>query len=168
MRSEGDRVIELKFMRLPGNVDLPPPVYATPGAAGMDLMACLPEGPLRLDPGDVALISIGFAVELPPGTEMQIRPRSGLAVRHGLTIPNSPGTVDEDYRGPVKVALRNDGAEAFTISHGDRIAQAVIAPVLKPRIAEVDRLSDSERGAGGFGSTGLGAAGAAPPASRNG
>jgi dUTP pyrophosphatase len=146
---------EVKFMRLPGNVDLPPPSYATPGAAGMDLMACLPDGDMTLRPGATALIPTGFAVELPPDTEMQIRPRSGLAVKHGLTIPNSPGTVDEDYRGPVKVALRNTGPEAYTISHGDRIAQAVIAPVLKPRIVEVGDLSETKRGEGGFGSTGV-------------
>lgn len=145
----------VKFLRLPMNVDLPLPAYATPGAAGMDLMACLPDGAIEIDPGATVLIPIGFAVELPPGVEMQIRPRSGLAVRHGLTIPNSPGTVDEDYRGPVQVALRNTGTQAYRISHGDRIAQAVIAPVLKLRVAEVDSLSDTARGAGGFGSTGV-------------
>ncbi len=145
----------VKFLRLPENVDLPLPSYATPGAAGMDLRACLPDGDVVLDPGNIELIPIGFVVELPPCTEMQIRPRSGLAVKHGLTIPNSPGTVDEDYRGPVKVALLHAGTETFTISHGDRIAQAVIAPVLRPEIIEVDQLTETDRGSGGFGSTGV-------------
>ena len=145
----------IKFMRLPDNTDLPLPGYATPGAAGMDLMACLPDGGLTLDPGATALIPIGFAVELPTDTEMQIRPRSGLAVKHGLTIPNSPGTVDEDYRGPVMVALRNTGTAAYTVRHGDRIAQAVVAPVLKLPIVETDSLSETTRGSGGFGSTGF-------------
>ncbi|MCR9071839.1 MAG: dUTP diphosphatase [Alphaproteobacteria bacterium] len=144
----------LKFKRLPENADLPLPSYATAGAAGMDLRACIPNGAVTIEPGRIALIPIGFSVELPSGTEMQIRPRSGLATKHGLLVPNSPGTVDEDYRGPVQVALLNAGREAFTISHGDRIAQAVIAPVLKPEIVETETLSDTERGAGGFGSTG--------------
>ena len=148
-------MIAVKFLRLPENVDLPLPSYATPGAAGMDLRACLPDGDVMVSPGCIALVPTGFAVEIPSGTEMQIRPRSGLAVKHGLMIPNSPGTVDEDYRGPVKVALLNAGKEAFTIVHGDRIAQAVIAPILKPQIVEVDTLSETDRGTGGFGSTGV-------------
>lgn len=145
----------LKFLRLPENADLPLPSYATPGAAGMDLRACLPQGDVTLEPGDIKLIPIGFAVEIPKGTEMQIRPRSGLAVKHGLMIPNSPGTVDDDYRGAVQVALLHAGSAPFTISHGDRIAQAVIAPIVKPHIIEVDILSETDRGAGGFGSTGV-------------
>jgi dUTP pyrophosphatase len=144
----------LKFQRLPGN-DLPLPAYATPGAAGMDLRACLPDGPLVIAPGKVALAPTGFAVELPPRTEMQIRPRSGLAVRASILVPNSPGTVDEDYRGEVKVALLNAGTEPFTVAHGDRIAQAVIADVRRPEIVEVETVAETERGAGGFGSTGL-------------
>ncbi len=145
----------LKFLRLPGN-DLPLPAYATPGAAGMDLRACLPDGPIRIPPGGVALVPTGFAVELPPGTEMQVRPRSGLATRAQLLVPNSPGTVDEDFRGQVHVALLNAGPRAFTVAHGDRIAQAVIADVRRPAIVEVDALSPTDRGAGGFGSTGTG------------
>ena len=145
----------VKFLRLLENRDLPLPSYATAGAAGMDLRACLPDGDITLEPGNITLIPTGFAVEIPQGTEMQIRPRSGLAVKHGLMIPNSPGTVDEDYRGPIKVALLNAGTDPFTIGHGDRIAQAVIAPVLKPQIMEVTSLSETDRGVGGFGSTGV-------------
>lgn len=148
------KMTTVKFKRLAANIDLTLPSYATVGAAGMDLRACLPDGSVILEPGDIRLIPTGFAVELPQGTEMQIRPRSGLATKHGILVPNSPGTVDEDYRGPVLVALLNAGREAFSINHGDRIAQAVIAPVLKPAIVETDTLSDTGRGAGGFGSTG--------------
>ena len=144
----------LKFLRLPRN-DLPLPAYATPGAAGMDLRACLPDGPITIEPGAIALIPTGFIVELPSGTEMQIRPRSGIATRFSILIPNSPGTVDEDFRGELKAALMNAGREAFEVKHGDRIAQAVIADVRRPDLIEVDALSESERGAGGFGSTGL-------------
>lgn len=144
----------LKFKRTAENADLPLPSFATAGAAGMDLRACIPNGAVTIEPDRIALIPIGFSVELPSGTEMQIRPRSGLATKHALLVPNSPGTVDEDFRGPVQVALLNAGQEAFTINHGDRIAQAVVAPVLKPQIVEVETLSDTERGAGGFGSTG--------------
>ncbi|WP_321336878.1 dUTP diphosphatase [uncultured Cohaesibacter sp.] len=146
---------DVRFKRLPENKDLPLPAYATPGAAGMDLRACLPEGPVTIEPGRIALIPTGFAVELPPSTEMQIRPRSGLATKHGLLVPNSPGTVDEDYRGPIKIALLNAGSEAYMVTHADRIAQAVIADVRRPRIIEVTTLNDTVRGAGGFGSTGI-------------
>lgn len=145
----------IKFKRAEGNADLPLPGYATPGAAGMDLRACLPEGSLVFMPGELKLISTGFCVELPPDTEMQIRPRSGLALKHGFIIPNSPGTVDEDYRGCIMVGLYYLGTEPFTIAHGDRIAQAVIASVKRFAVTEVEALSDSERGQGGFGSTGL-------------
>lgn len=146
---------DVKFRRLPENADLPLPAYATPGAAGMDLRACLPDGPVEIAPGRIALLPTGFAVELPPGTEMQIRPRSGLATRHALLVPNSPGTVDEDYRGPVMIPLLNLGEAPFTVTHGDRIAQAVIAPVCRFGIVEVTELSDTARGSGGFGSTGV-------------
>ncbi len=144
----------LKFLRLPDN-DLPLPEYATPGAAGMDLRACLPDGSVTIAPGSIVLVPTGFSVGLPSGTEMQIRPRSGLATRASILIPNSPGTVDEDFRGEVKVALLNIGREPFEIAHGDRIAQAVIAPVLRPLIVEVAELTETERGSGGFGSTGM-------------
>lgn len=146
---------DVRFRRVDGNTDLPLPAYATPGAAGMDLRAFLPEGPVTFTQGELRLISTGFSVELPPGTEMQIRPRSGLALKHGLIIPNSPGTVDEDYRGTIMVGLYLLSATALTISHGDRIAQAVIADVRRVRPVEVETLSETQRGSGGFGSTGL-------------
>jgi dUTP pyrophosphatase len=145
----------IKFKRAEGNTDLPLPSYATPGAAGMDLRAFLPEGPVVFEQGDFNMISIGFHVELPSGTEMQIRPRSGLALKHGFIIPNSPGTVDEDYRGCLMAGLLYFGKRPFTIHHGDRIAQAVIADVRRFPTVEVEELSDTERGAGGFGSTGM-------------
>jgi dUTP pyrophosphatase len=121
---------EIKFKRADGNADLPLPAYATAGAAGMDLRAFLPDGPLLFEKGDIKLISTGFHVELPQGTEMQIRPRSGLALKHGFLIPNAPGTVDEDYRGVVMIGLYYIGSAPFTIQHGERIAQAVIADAL--------------------------------------
>lgn len=146
---------EIRFKRTAGNADLPLPAYATEGAAGMDLRACLPGGPIAFAHGEFRLIPTGFCVELPPGTEMQIRPRSGLALKHGFILPNSPGTVDCDYRGEVMVGLMYLGAEGFTIHHGDRIAQAVIADIRRLPVVEVAALSDTDRGAGGFGSTGL-------------
>jgi len=145
----------IKFKRIEDNKDLPLPAYATAGAAGMDLRAFLPEGPLSFSHGDLHLVSTGFCVELPPGTEMQIRPRSGLALKHGFLIPNSPGTVDEDYRGCVMVGLYYLGREPFVIHHGDRIAQAVIADVRRYPVVEAEALSESDRASGGFGSTGL-------------
>ncbi|MEM5521278.1 dUTP diphosphatase [Sulfitobacter sp. AS59] len=146
---------EIKFKRVAGNADLPLPDYATAGAAGMDLRAFLPDGPMVFTKGEIKLISTGFHVELPRKTEMQIRPRSGLALKHGFLIPNAPGTVDEDYRGVVMVGLYYIGDAPFEIQHGDRIAQAVIADVKRYATVEVDTLSNSTRGAGGFGSTGL-------------
>ncbi len=144
---------EIRFRRVEGN-DLPLPTYATEGAAGMDLRAFLPEGPVTFEQGQMKIISTGFSVELPRGTEMQIRPRSGLALKHGLIIPNSPGTVDEDYRGVVMVGLYLLGAAPLTINHGDRIAQAVIADVRRYPLVEVVELGETARGEGGFGSTG--------------
>lgn len=146
---------EVRFLRIDGNTDLPLPAYATAGAAGLDLRAFLPEGPVTFVQGQLHLISTGFCVELPPGTEMQIRPRSGLALKHGLIIPNSPGTVDEDYRGTILVGLYLLGPAPFTVSHGDRIAQGVIADVRRLCPVEVQALPDTERGSGGFGSTGV-------------
>ena len=138
---------------------LPLPSYETPGAAGADIRANLwPEdraSGFTLDPMHRAIVPTGLRVEIPLGYEMQIRPRSGLAVKHGITLPNTPGTIDSDYRGPLGVALINLGSDAYTIQHGDRIAQAVIAPVLQVRWTVVDRLSDTDRGSGGFGSTGI-------------
>lgn len=144
----------VRFARVPGNT-LPLPAYATEGAAGMDLRAFLPGGPVSFVHGQLEIISTGLMVELPAGTEMQIRPRSGLALKAGFIIPNAPGTVDADYRGVIHVGLYYLGRDGFTISHGDRIAQAVIADVLRPSVVEVEALSETGRGAGGFGSTGL-------------
>ncbi len=139
--------------RLPHGEGLPLPAYATDGAAGMDLLAALSE-PVTILPGARALIPTGLAVALPPGHEMQIRPRSGLALRHGITLPNSPGTIDEDYRGEIGVILLNAGGEPFTVERGMRIAQAVLSPVLRAAWQESEALEETERAAGGFGSTG--------------
>ncbi len=132
------------------------PAYKSDLAAGMDLAACLPEAQpeLVLLPGRIALVPTGLAIAIEPGYEAQIRPRSGLASRHGLTLPNAPGTIDADYRGEVVVPMINLGAEPFTITHALRIAQLVIAPVARAAILEVETLDDTARGAGGFGSTG--------------
>ena len=139
---------------------VPLPDYATAGAAGADLRANLPEadrdGGRVLRPMARALIPTGLRVEIPPGFEMQIRPRSGLALEHGLTLPNAPGTIDSDYRGPLSVIVQNLGTEADTIRHGERIAQAVLAPVIRAGFRIAGPLSDTVRGDGGFGSTGRG------------
>ncbi len=146
----------VRFRRLDGNHDLPIPAYATAGAAGFDLRAATPgDGPLTLVPGERALVPTGFACAVPHGYEMQIRPRSGLAVKHGISVVNSPGTVDSDYRGPLMVCLINFGNEPFTIRRGDRIAQAVIAPAPQLTLVEVDDLDSTIRGESGFGSTGV-------------
>lgn len=145
----------LRIRRLPHAHDLPLPAYETAGAAGLDLRAALPDGPLRLEPGERLLVPTGLVLELPVGTEGQVRPRSGLALRHGVTLLNTPGTIDADYRGEVRVVLINHGREAFTVAHGDRIAQLVVAAVLQAEIVEATELSDTTRGAGGFGSTGV-------------
>ncbi|WP_370228966.1 dUTP diphosphatase [Cognatishimia sp.] len=145
----------VKFKRTETNPDLPLPSYATAGAAAMDLRACLPEGDVSVEPGSLVMVPIGFCVELPQGTEMQIRARSGMALKRRLMIPNAPGTIDSDYRGEVIVGLFNYGAEAVTLAHGDRIAQAVVADVLQVACTEVTELSDTARGSGGFGSTGV-------------
>lgn len=134
---------------------LPLPSYETPGAAGADLRANLPDrSGITLAPGERALIPTGLRVEIPPGFEMQVRPRSGLALKKGLSLPNTPGTIDSDYRGPLGIILINHGQSPVTITHGDRIAQAVIAPVVQARFELTDTLSDTVRGEGGFGSTG--------------
>jgi len=145
----------VRFQRVAGNADLPLPAYATAGAAGLDLRAYLPDGPVVLELNRVHLVRTGFRVELPQATEMQIRARSGLALKHGIILPNAPGTVDEDYRGEVMVGLMNLGQAPFAITHGDRIAQAVIADVRRVTVTETETLSETTRGAGGFGSTGL-------------
>jgi len=127
------------------------PRYAHPGDAGMDLCAC---EPLRLEPGESGIVKTGIAIELPAGTEAQVRPRSGLALKHGVTVLNSPGTIDEGYRGEVGVILINHGKDAFVVQEGMKIAQMVIAPVMTVEIDSVDSLTDTSRGPGGFGSTG--------------
>lgn len=138
--------------------DLGLPAYETPGSAGADIRAnLLPEdrdSGFTLDPMHRAVVPTGLRVEIPVGFEMQIRPRSGLALKHGITLPNTPGTIDSDYRGPLGVALINLGAEPYTIRHGDRIAQMIVAPVIQVQFQVVDSLSDTARGVGGFGSTG--------------
>jgi dUTP pyrophosphatase len=141
--------------RLANNPDLPLPAYESDGAAGMDLRAAVSaEEPVVLRPGDRHAVPTGLAFALPDGFEGQVRPRSGLAARHGVTLLNTPGTVDADYRGEVKVILINLGAEDFTIRRGDRIAQLVIAPVTQAEWSEVASLDETVRGSGGFGSTG--------------
>ncbi|MDX1586072.1 MAG: dUTP diphosphatase, partial [Balneolaceae bacterium] len=134
--------------------DLSLPSYESTHAAGMDVRAALNE-PLELKPGQRALIPTGFQMALPEGYEAQIRPRSGLAYKHGVTMLNTPGTIDADYRGEVKVLAINHGDKVFTVNHGDRIAQMVIAPVQQMFAEEVENLPDSDRGSGGFGSTGI-------------
>ena len=144
--------------RLPHAADLPLPAYETAHAAGMDLRAALPaDEPLTLPPMGRALVPTGLAMALPEGFEAQVRPRSGLAAKHGVTVLNSPGTVDADYRGEVKVILVNLGDAPFTIARGDRIAQMIVAPVTRAEWTEVATLPDTARGAGGFGSTGIAA-----------
>ena len=138
---------------LPHGAGLPLPTYATAGSAGCDLVAAV-AAPVTLSPGARALIPTGFAMALPHGWEAQIRPRSGLALKHGLTCLNSPGTIDADYRGEVGVILANLGAEPFVVERGMRIAQMVIAPVHQARFERVEALDETTRGAGGFGSTG--------------
>jgi len=143
----------IQVRRLPHSQGLALPSYATPGAAGMDLLAAVAE-PVTIPPGARALIPTGLAIALPSGHELQIRPRSGLALKNGIVLPNSPGTIDEDYRGEVQVIVLNAGTEAFTVVRGMRIAQAVLAPVTRASWQEVAELPETTRAAGGFGSTG--------------
>lgn len=145
----------LRVMTLPHGEGLPLPAYQSVHAAGFDLLAAVPEGDApSLDPGERVLVPTGLVFEVPQGYEAQVRPRSGLALKHGITVLNSPGTIDADYRGEVKVMLINLGSESFLIQRGDRIAQAVIAPVTCVEIVTAKTLSDTSRGRGGFGSTG--------------
>jgi len=146
--------MKLALTRLAHGRDLPLPAYETPGAAGMDLRAAV-DAPVTLVPGARTLIPTGFSIAVPEGFEAQVRPRSGLALKQGLSIPNAPGTIDSDYRGEVKVILINLGQEPAQIARGDRIAQLVIAPVARADIVEVATLDETARGAGGFGSTGV-------------
>jgi len=146
---------EIAVRRLAHNIDLPLPAYETALAAGLDLRAAVPaDGPVVLAPGARALVPTGLAIALPAGFEAQIRPRSGLALKHGVTCLNTPGTIDADYRGEVQVLLVNLGDADFTIARGERIAQMIIAPVIQSVWREVATLDETDRGAGGFGSTG--------------
>ena len=145
-------MIELRLKRLPHGEGLPAPAYATAGAAGMDVVAA---EELVLPPGARHAIATGFALAIPEGFEVQVRPRSGLALKHGITCLNTPGTIDSDYRGEIKVILANLGADPFPIRRGDRIAQLVPAVVTRAALSEVAELDDTARGAGGFGSTGV-------------
>jgi len=145
-------MIKVKIVRLKEKASLP--AYATVHAAGMDVSACL-DAPVTVEASSSALIPTGLAIELPEGYEAQLRPRSGLALRHLISLPNSPATIDADYRGEVGVILINHGREPFTVNHGDRIAQMVVSKVDRVAFEEVDSLSDTERGEGGFGHTGV-------------
>ena len=145
--------VTVTIKRLAHGEGLELPAYATKGAAGMDLLAAV-STPVSIPPGGRALIPTGFCIALPPGYELQIRPRSGLALKNGITLPNSPGTIDEDYRGEVGVIVLNMGDEAFEVTRGMRIAQAVLAPVVRASWNEVTELDETARGSGGFGSTG--------------
>ena len=147
--------VEVRIMRLPHGADLPLPSYQSEQAAGLDLLAAVPaDAPLTLSPGARVLVPTGVAIALPPDHEAQVRPRSGLAARHGLTVLNAPGTIDADYRGEVQVLLINLGSEAVAIARGMRIAQLVIAPVTHATLSEVQSLDETLRGKSGFGSTG--------------
>lgn len=145
--------IEVQIMRLPHGADLPLPAYATAGAAGLDLLAAV-AGDISIPPGGRALIPTGLAIALPAGYELQIRPRSGLALKNAILVANSPGTIDEDYRGEIQIIILNAGTAAFTVTRGMRIAQAVLAPVVRLAWVQVDQLTATARAAGGFGSTG--------------
>lgn len=144
--------IEIRLKRLPHGEGLPVPAYATAHAAGMDVVSA---EEVTLEPGERHAVATGFAMAIPEGYEVQVRPRSGLALKHGISLPNTPGTIDADYRGELKVILINHGAEPFVIGRGDRIAQLVAAPVQVATFAEVAELDDTVRGSGGFGSTGV-------------
>ena len=144
-------MIRIAITRLPHGEGLPLPAYASHGAAGMDVVAA---EDVTLQPGERQAVATGFAIAIPPGHEVQVRPRSGLALKHGITCLNTPGTIDEDYRGEVKIILANLGLEPFDVRRGERIAQLVPAVVLKGEFDEVESLDETHRGAGGFGSTG--------------
>ena len=146
--------MKILFKKLPDAEDLPLPSYETEHAAGMDIRAALTDTVL-LKPGERQLIPTGLQMALPAGYEAQIRPRSGLAIKNGITMLNSPGTIDADYRGEIKVIVINHGQEDVLLKHGDRIAQMVISPVVQPEIVATDQLPDTKRGDGGFGSTGI-------------
>lgn len=144
--------VAISIKRLPHGAGLPLPAYATEGAAGLDIVAA---EEVTLAPGGRHAVATGFAIAIPPGYEVQVRPRSGLALKHGISLPNTPGTIDSDYRGELKIIMINLGADPFAIQRGDRIAQLVVAPVQTARFVEVAELDETVRGAGGFGSTGV-------------
>lgn len=145
-------MIRIQVKRLPGSEGLPLPAFETAGAAGMDLRAC---EETVLGPGERALVPTGLSIAVPPGHEAQIRPRSGLAIKHGVTVLNAPGTIDSDYRGEIRIVLINHGDRDFRIARGDRVAQLVVAPVVRPQLVETGSLDDTKRGDGGFGSSGV-------------
>ena len=152
------KAVKVKIMRLPHGADLPLPAYQSAGAAGLDLVAAVPaDAPVIIAPGGRAQLPTGIAIALPRGTEAQVRPRSGLAARHGMSVLNAPGTIDTDYRGEIHVILVNLGSESFAVERGQRIAQLVIAPVLHAQLLQQKKLDKTTRGAKGFGSTGKGA-----------
>jgi dUTP pyrophosphatase len=151
-----EQTVEVRVLRLPHGAGLPLPAYQSALAAGLDLLAAVPaQAPVTIAPAGRAMIPTGIALALPPGSEGQIRPRSGLAARHGVSVLNAPGTIDADYRGEVQVILINHGAEPFTVERGMRIAQLVIAPLQHAALVEVDNLDATARAAGGIGSTGM-------------
>lgn len=155
--SGAEPAVEISVMRLAHAADLPLPAYQSALAAGLDLLAAVPaDRPIEIGPGGRAMIPTGLVIALPPGSEGQVRPRSGLAARHGITVLNTPGTIDADYRGEVQVILINLGAEAFQISRGMRIAQLVVAPIQHAKLIEAESLAATQRGSGGMGSTGTG------------
>jgi dUTP pyrophosphatase len=148
---------EVRILRLDHSAGLPLPAYQSASAAGFDLLAAVPEGaPLVIAPGAWAAVPTGLAMALPESMEAQVRPRSGLAARHGITVLNAPGTIDADYRGEVQVLLVNHGKEPFAVTRGMRIAQVIVAPVARATLREVATLDETARGTGGFGSTGTG------------
>ncbi len=149
-----EKIIQFSWLIPPAEQNLSLPHYETSGASGMDVEAAV-VGTVTLSPGEIVLLPTGFAVALPTGYELQVRPRSGLAVKHGITLINSPGTIDADYRGEVRIALINHGKNVFTVNRGDRIAQLVLSPVVRACIDIVDELDVTERGVGGFGHTGI-------------
>lgn len=146
--------VELQVLRLPHAADLPLPAYQSAAASGLDLLAAVPQDGLTIAPGKSALIPSGIAISLPRGFEAQVRPRSGLAARHSVTVLNTPGTIDSDYRGEVQVILINHGTESFAVSRGMRIAQMIVVPVARVKIRAVEKLDETTRGVGGLGSTG--------------
>jgi dUTP pyrophosphatase len=148
--------MEIRVIRLPHGADLPLPAYHSAQAAGLDLIAAVPaDKPIAIAPGGRVSIPTGIAIALPPGHEGQIRPRSGIAIRYGVTVLNAPGTIDADYRGEILVILINHGSETFEVTRGTRIAQLVVAPIQHAKLVEAVSLSETEREAGGFGSTGM-------------